>query len=35
MKRFLSSLLFAALFVGNVSAQYFVIDTHRLNKTYN
>lgn len=35
MKRFLSSLLFAALFVGNVSAHYFVIDTHRLNRAYN
>ena len=34
MKRFLSFLLFVALFVSSVSAQYFPVDTARLNSAY-
>ena len=34
MKRFLSFLLFVALFVSSVSAQYFPVDTARLNNAY-
>ena len=34
MKRFLSFLLFAALYAGSASAQYFPVDTARLNNAY-
>ena len=34
MKSFLSFLLFVALFVSSVSAQYFPVDTARLNNAY-
>ena len=34
MKRFLSFLLFAALYASSVSAQYFPVDTAMLNSAY-